>query len=216
MADHHRRDGLWAAIHVERGALADDLAALDDEAWATPSLCGAWTVEDVVAHLVAGASVGRLKWLGSILAARFDADLHNRRRLLEYRGHSPGETLQRFQAVVHSRTAPSGHTAAWLGEVIVHAEDIRRPLGIVHRPPVAAVTEVAHFYAERDFAVPSRSAIRDLRLEAVDGPFVTGEGAVVRGTTFALTMAMAGRSAYFDELTGPGASILAARHGGEG
>lgn len=216
MADHHQRDRLWSAIHGERGALADDLADLVDEAWGTPSLCGTWTVEDVLAHLVAGASVGPLRWLGSILAARFDADLHNRRRLLEYRGSSPGETLQRFQAVVESRTAPSGHMAAWLGEVIVHAEDIRRPLGIVHRPPVDAVTGVAHVYSKRDFTVRSRSAIRGLRLEAVDGPFATGEGAVVRGTTFALTMAMAGRSAYFAELTGPGASILGSRQSNEG
>jgi uncharacterized protein (TIGR03083 family) len=216
MADQHEKDRLWSAIRLERGALADDLADLDDEAWATPSLCAMWTVEDVVAHLIAGASVGRARWLGSILAARFDADLHNRRRLSEYRGRTAGETLQRFRAIVHSRTAPSGHTAAWLGEVIVHAEDVRRPLGIVHRPPVDAVTEVAHFYAKRDFTVSSSRAIRDLRLEAIDGPFATGEGALARGTTLALTMAMAGRGAYIDELTGPGASILGARHADDG
>lgn len=216
MADHDQRDRWWSAIALEREALADDLAAFADETWARPTLCATWTVEEVVAHLIAGASVGRLTWLGSILAARFDADLHNRRRLLQYRGRSPAETLQRFRDVVDSRTAPSGHTAAWLGEVIVHAEDIRRPLGITHRPPVDAVAEVAHFYAKRDFTVRSRTAIRDLRLEAVDGPFASGEGAVVRGTTFALTMAMAGRSAYFAELTGPGAPILEARRADDG
>ncbi len=212
MADHDQRERLWSAIELEREALADDLAALDDEAWAGQTLCATWTVEDVVAHLIAGASVGRLAWLGSILAARFDADLHNRRRLVEYRGRSPAETLQGFRDVVHSRMAPSGHTAAWLGEIIVHAEDIRRPLGITHRPPVGAIADVAHFYAKRDFTVRSKSAIRDLRLEAVDGAFASGEGAVVRGTTFALTMAMAGRSAYFAELAGPGVPILEARH----
>jgi len=30
----------WPAIHAERAALADDLAALTDEQWSTPSRCG--------------------------------------------------------------------------------------------------------------------------------------------------------------------------------
>jgi hypothetical protein len=34
----------WPVIHAERAALADDLAALTDEQWAMPSLCGDWTV----------------------------------------------------------------------------------------------------------------------------------------------------------------------------
>ncbi|MBO0702112.1 MAG: hypothetical protein J2P38_04215, partial [Candidatus Dormibacteraeota bacterium] len=73
------------------------------------------------------------------------------------------------------------------------------------------VAEVARFYARRNFAVASRTMIEGLRVEATDGPFVTGAGPLVSGTTLALTMAMAGRRAYCDDLTGPGASVLRAR-----
>ena len=52
---------LWPAIHAERIALADDLGQLDRQQWAQQSLCGRWTVEEVVAHLTAGASTGRLR-----------------------------------------------------------------------------------------------------------------------------------------------------------
>lgn len=208
------RDALWAAAHAERAALAEDLAGLDDAAWARPSLCGRWTVEEVVAHLTAAASVGRLRWLRSVVGARFDFDLHNERRLAEHRGTTPAETLERFRRVVRSTTAPSGPTPAWLGEVVVHAQDIRRPLGIARTPAVESVTAVARFYARRDFTVASRSAIQGLRLEATDGPFATGDGAVVRGTTLALTMAMAGRGALCDDLTGPGVPILRGRCSG--
>jgi hypothetical protein len=76
---------------------------------------------------------------------------------------------------------------------------------------VEVVTEVARFYARRNSTVASRTAIEGLRAEATDGPFATGAGALVSGTTLALTMAMAGRSAYCDDLTGPGVSILRAR-----
>lgn len=205
------RGALWAAVHAERDALADDLASLDDTQWAQPSLCGRWTVEEVVAHLTAAASVGRLRWLASVLGARFDFDVHNHRRLAEHHGATPTETLERFRRTITSTTAASGHTAAWLGEVVVHAQDVRRPLGLPRTPPVQAVTEVARFYASRDFTVASRSAAEGLRLEATDGPFMTGAGPLATGTTLALTMVMAGRRAYCEDLTGPGASILRER-----
>lgn len=104
-----------------------------------------------------------------------------------------------------------GRTAAWLGEVVVHTADIRRPLGIDRTPSVETVTEVARFYASRDFAVPSASAIRELSLEATDGPFTTEAGPLVRGTTLALVMLMAGRTVFCDELEGDGLPALRSR-----
>jgi hypothetical protein len=78
---------------------------------------------------------------------------------------------------------------------------------------VEAVTMVADFYARKNFAVPSRTAIEGLRVAATDGPFAAGSGPEVRGTTLALTMAMAGRAAYCDDLDGPGLTTLRARCG---
>ncbi|MDD9206325.1 maleylpyruvate isomerase family mycothiol-dependent enzyme [Georgenia sp. 10Sc9-8] len=205
------RQALWRAVHAERAALAGDLAELTEAQWTQQSLCGSWTVHDVVAHLTAAARVGRLRWLTSVVGARFDANLHNQRRLTEHRGTTPAETLERFRHVVSSTTAASGHTAAWLGEVVVHAQDIRRPLGLSTAPDRDAVSEVARFYAQRDFTVPSRSTIDGLRLEATDSFFATGSGPMVRGSTLALTMAMAGRSAYHDDLSGPGVATLGTR-----
>ena len=202
------RATLWSAAATERAALADDLAGLHEAQWAQQSLCGRWVVEEVVAHLTAAASIGAVRWFGSVLGARFDFDLHNDRRLAEYRGTTPTETLEWFRRIVTSTTSAPGPTAAWLGEVVVHAQDIRRPLGLARTPAVETVTEVAGFYARRDFTVAGRSAIEGLRLEATDGPFTTGTGPMVSGTTLALTMAMAGRSAYCDDLTGPGVPTL--------
>src|SRR3954469_13679384 len=50
-------DDMWSVIAAERGALADDLAPLDENAWDTPSLCEKWTVRDAVAHMVATAEM---------------------------------------------------------------------------------------------------------------------------------------------------------------
>ncbi|MBN9112580.1 MAG: maleylpyruvate isomerase family mycothiol-dependent enzyme [Pseudonocardia sp.] len=213
MTDVRSRDALWDAIRTERAALADDLADLAPDEWARPSLCGDWTVEEVVAHLTAAASIGRWAWIRSMLGARYDPDVHNARRLAEHRGATPAETLARFRAVVDRDTAASGHTPAWLGEVVVHAQDIRRPLGIEHTYPVESLTAVATFFAARNFAVASGTVSKGLRLEATDGPFTAGEGPLVSGPTLALVMVMAGRRAYLDDLTGPGVTTITQRLG---
>lgn len=145
---------LWTTAHAARGALADDLADLTDDQWATPSLCAGWTVREVVAHLTAAASIGPLRWTWSVLRSRFDFDRHNADRLAEHLGASPAETLARFQRIVPSTTSTFGPVEAWLGEVVVHAEDVRRPLGIAHHQPVEAVTPVAEFLTGRAFTGP--------------------------------------------------------------
>jgi hypothetical protein len=98
-----------------------------------------------------------------------------------------------------------------LGHGPGHAQDIRRPLGLVRTPSVEALTPVAEFYARRNFTVASRSHVAGLHLQADDGPFIAGSGSLVTGSTLALVMSMAGRVAYVDELDGPGVQLLRSR-----
>lgn len=204
-------DDLWALAHTERAALAEDLDGLSPEQWRHGTLCGDWDVEQVVAHLIAAASTNQWRWLRSMAAARFRPDVHNQRRLAEYRGRTPAETLDRFRAVVTSTTAPSSHIPAYLGEVVVHGQDIRQPLGLVRTPSVDALTPVANFFAGRDFTVASRAHVAGLQLRATDGPFATGTGPLVTGSTLALVMTMAGRVPYLADLGGPGVPALRSR-----
>ncbi|WP_269940007.1 maleylpyruvate isomerase family mycothiol-dependent enzyme [Arthrobacter sp. HY1533] len=202
---------LWALAHAERAALAEDLAGISEEQWRHGTLCGQWDVEQVVAHLSAAASIGQWRWIRSMLGARFRPDVHNLRRLNEHLGATPQQTLEQFRAIVTSTTAPTSDTAAYLGEVVVHAQDIRQPLGLPHVPSIEALTPVAEFFARRDFAVPSRSNAAGLELKADDGPFGAGTGSLVTGPTLALVMAMAGRGAYLEQLQGPGVETLRQR-----
>jgi uncharacterized protein (TIGR03083 family) len=206
------QDGrLWALAQAERAALAEDLAGLGAEQWRHATLCGEWDVEQVAAHLTTAASLSQSQWLRSMLAARFRPDVHNQRRLAEHCGSTPAETLDRFRAVITSTTAPSSHTPAYLGEVVVHAQDIRQPLGLARTPSIDALTPVADFFARRNFAVPSRTRIAGLQLRANDGPLATGTGPLVTGSTLALVMSMAGRMPYVAELDGPGVPTLQSR-----
>ena len=202
---------IWPLVHAERAALAADLARLEDPPWSTPSLCAGLSVREVVAHLTAAASLNALRWLAGVIRCRFDFDRQVAMRLTEQLGSSPAETLARFERVVGSTTSPPLPVPALLGEVVVHGEDIRRPLGVTRDHPADVLTRVARYYAGSDQVVVARRRVRGLRLQATDGPFATGSGPLVTGRTLALVMAMTGRRAYCDELTGAGVGTLRTR-----
>lgn len=202
---------LWSLVHTERAALVADLADLPEERWSTPSLCEGLTVREVLAHLIAGASLTPLRWMAGVIRCRFDFDRQVAVRLAEQLGDTPADTLDRFRRVVTSTTTPPIPLLASLGEIVVHGHDIRRPLGIPSDRPVDVLTRVARYHSGSDFVVPARSRIRGLRLEATDGGFATGSGPLVTGPTLALSMAMTGRAAYCDDLSGDGVPLLRER-----
>jgi uncharacterized protein (TIGR03083 family) len=202
---------LWPLVHAERAALAADLDGVTGEGWRTPSLCAGLTVREVLAHLTAGASLNPPRWMAGVIRCRFDFDRQVAMRLAEQLGATPAETLARFRRVVTSTTKPPLPVAAMLGEAIVHAEDIRRPLGIRRAYPVTTLTRTAEYYLGSDLPVSTRSRATGLRLAASDGPFDGGSGPLVSGPTLALIMAMAGRAAYCDELDGDGVASLRSR-----
>jgi uncharacterized protein (TIGR03083 family) len=197
----------------ERSALVDDLRTLTSEQWRSPTLCDTWDVEDVVAHLGAASLLSTWGWIRSIVGARFDSDVHNRRRLEEFRGATPVATLERF-AETGPIGLPSKESPAGLGELVVHAEDIRRPLGLRHEPDAEGLLAVARFFAAKDFAVNSRSLVKGLRLIATDADFRSGSGPEVGGPLLSLVMAMAGRPAVLDDLNGEGVPVLSRRTAG--
>ena len=63
-----------------------------------------------------------------------------------------------------------------LGEMIVHAEDIRRPLGIKHAYPVAAVTRTAQFFTGSNLLIGAKRRITGLTLRATDTDWSHGTG----------------------------------------
>jgi uncharacterized protein (TIGR03083 family) len=203
-----RTTSIWPLIHAERAALADDLGELTGEQWAMPSLCTGLTVHEVLAHLTAGASLNPVRWMAGVIRCRFDFEKQVAMRLAEQLGANPAETLQRFGSVITSTTKPPLPKMAMLGEAIVHAEDIRRPLGIRHDYPIGVLTRLAGYYQGSDMPVVAKGRVNGLRLAATDGPFAGGSGPLVSGTTLALIMAMTGRRVYCGELQGDGAAIL--------
>ncbi len=202
---------VWDVIHSERKALTDDLARLSAAQWATPSLCGDWTVRDVLAHMTATARMTPPQFLGKMVMSGFSFGKMQSADIAAQKGASPAETLARFAAEVNSSKHPPGPNDTWLGETLVHSEDIRRPLGIAHTYPTEAAVQVANFYQGSNLLIGSKARIAGLSLRATDTDWRHGEGPEVAGPMMSLVMAMTGRRAALDDLSGSGLSTLRER-----
>jgi uncharacterized protein (TIGR03083 family) len=119
--------------------------------------------------------------------------------------------LQNFESVIGSTKRPPGPIDTMMGEVVIHSEDIRRALGVAHEYPTDAVVRVAGFYKGSNLLIGAKKRIAGLRLTATDAEWSTGEGPEVSGPVLSLVLAMTGRSAAFDDLSGDGVATMRSR-----
>jgi len=199
---------MWATIAQERGDLADDLDRLTDEQWAVQSLCDAWTVEDVLAHMTSTAQMTPPKFFAGFMVSGFNFPKFSDEGVKSHRGADPLETLANFRKQQGSTKSPPGPKVTWLGETIIHAEDIRRPLGIAHEYPIDAVRAVMDFYKNSNTLIRAKSRIEGVTLRATDIDWTHGEGPVVEGRLIDLLLAATGREIALDNLSGEGMETL--------
>lgn len=202
---------LWALVAAERGSLADDLAGLSAQQWSSPSLCPGWTVRHIVAHLTAAASTSPAAFMAQFAKAGFNFDKYANAAIERRLGADTGATLAGFRAVQGSTTAPPGPKPTWIGEVVVHSEDIRRPLGITHRYDPEALRAAADFYKGSNTLIGAKNRIAGLSLRATDQDWSTGTGPSVQGPLLSLLVAMTGRVSHVDDLSGEGSETLRSR-----
>jgi uncharacterized protein (TIGR03083 family) len=201
----------WPMIHAERAALAADLEGLNAEQWSTPSLCDGWTVQDVLGHMTATAKISHGAFFPKLVSSGFSLKKMQAKDIAAETAGSPTDTLARFKAEVNSSKHPPGPNDTWLGETLIHAEDIRRPLGIKHAYPTGAAVQVADFYKGSNLVIGAKKRIAGLKLQATDIDWSTGDGLEVSGPIVALVMAMTGRKAALADLTGAGVAMLSSR-----
>jgi uncharacterized protein (TIGR03083 family) len=202
----------WQMIRAERASLADALAALPEPDWDKPSLCAGWTVRDMVGHLIATARMTPPKFFGKMIGSGFQFKAMAEKEIRQtIAGRSRDDLVGDFRGVVDSRKAPPGPTPSWLGETIVHGEDIFRALGGYREHPVDHVLAVADFYKGSNLLIGAKNRVEGVTLKATDARWQHGSGPDVSGPAIALVMAMTGRKAALDDLTGDGVSVLRGR-----
>jgi uncharacterized protein (TIGR03083 family) len=198
----------WTMIHSERAALADTLAGLTEQQWSTPSLCAGWTVRQLAAHILAGAEQTGPHFIGGMVRTGFRFNTLMRHEADRLAVLPPAEIVSRLRARTTTHNHPPAPVSAMLGEVVVHGEDLRRPLGLTATPDVEASAACLEMYKSASFPVGGKKRIGGLRLVATDSDWSTGEGPEVTGPAIALVLAMTGRAAGLADLAGPGLATL--------
>jgi uncharacterized protein (TIGR03083 family) len=201
----------WEYIHAERAVMADTLAGLTDEQWSAPSWCAGWSVQQTAGHILAAAEQTPANFYKDLTAARFKFDVFTDRdaKRLGELGHE--QLVSRLRARTSTTNRPPAPVLAMLGEIIVHGEDIRRPLGLDHQAPRAALVALADGWKHSNLLIGSKRRIAGVRLRATDCDWVHGYGPEVFGPLNSLVLAMTGRKGAHGDLEGDGLLVLANR-----
>ncbi|HEY0638810.1 MAG TPA: maleylpyruvate isomerase family mycothiol-dependent enzyme, partial [Pseudonocardiaceae bacterium] len=187
---------VYDMVVAERLRAADLLDGLTGPQWRSPTLCGAWTVHDVAAHLVSYLRLGRAKLYAGLVATAADLDRMNLILTRRY-ARLPSPTLvSMLRRGAGSRlTIPrSGYDPA-LADVVLHELDVRRPLGLPGQAAEDRLWVAFQHLAVRPspgFTMGARLA--GLRLHATDTGWTHGDGPLVAGPAADLLLAMAGRA----------------------
>ncbi|WP_340683162.1 maleylpyruvate isomerase family mycothiol-dependent enzyme [Amycolatopsis coloradensis] len=204
---------ILAWTETERLSFADLLESLADEDWSAKTLCTEWTVHAMAGHL-AQTTRNRLKdTLVGIVKAKGNWDRMNVDQAVAYAARfTPAELVAQIREDAGSaRRSPGAKPVDPLADVLIHCQDVARPLGIDRpMPEKPAIAALEHLLVSPFWGAKKRC--RDLRLIATDAEWSGGAGTEeVRGPLVDLLLSVSGRSTGLAALTGPGAALLGAR-----
>ena len=201
----------WKHIHSERAQMADTWTGLSAPQWAAPSWCQGWSVQDTAGHIVAAAEQTPANFYKELTSAGFKFNVFTDRGARRLAAVGPDELVRRLRARTTTTNHPPAPVMAMLGEIVVHGADIRRPLGLKHQPPEAALVAVADSWKNSNLLIGSKRRIAGLRLQATDAEWAHGDGPEVSGPLLSLILAMTGRKAVHPDLSGDGVAELGRR-----
>jgi uncharacterized protein (TIGR03083 family) len=197
-------------IADERRRFADLVESLTEDQLAAPSLCGAWTTKQVAGHLVAVVTASHVTAFRLMLTSGFRIHRANA-ELAVLTAQRPAAELARLlreHATDPFRPPIVGYPGA-LTDLQVHAQDIRRPLGLPHDPHPDRLRVSLDFLTRgRAVGFTPKARPAGLRFEASDVGWAWGEGPAVRGTGEAVMLALAGRAVALNGLAGDGVEVL--------
>ncbi|MDV8001536.1 maleylpyruvate isomerase family mycothiol-dependent enzyme [Rhodococcus sp. IEGM 1408] len=204
---------VWAAVDRRRADIADYLEALPPGEWDHDSLCEAWTVREVAAHLTL---VGLPRWRLVPLFLRYPGST-NRVIRDGSKAVARGLTNELIVAAIRDmiglhRPFPGLTCREALIDVVGHTQDMTLPLGREVPIPPVEIAEAADrvvSYGGRGSAKVFRALpTGGLRLVADDHDWTTGEGEPVTGSMRDLFLLLTGRTVHLDRLAGAGADRL--------
>ncbi|MGS2807304.1 maleylpyruvate isomerase family mycothiol-dependent enzyme [Nocardia sp. MW-W600-9] len=187
-------DQHWRIIAEQRRAIAHLLTTLTPAELDTPSLCDGWRIRDVAAHVaLAPQPPGPLGMLREAARARGSFHRLNHDLAVRHADATP-DLAAELSAVADSRRLPAVTNYRNIHfDVIVHAQDIARPLGRTVAVDPAAAAVAAQRVWTMGWPFWAKRRLADVTLVAEDSPWTVGSGPELRGTTLELLLLLTGR-----------------------
>jgi uncharacterized protein (TIGR03083 family) len=202
---------LMPMVHDERASLGEFLAALSPEQWSTPTWCDKWTVQEVVGHLTAAGNITAPHFFAGFIRTGFNFDKFVEGDLRQYAAGSTADVKARYDTIITSTRTPPGPAYVALGEVMVHGEDIRRPLGARGEHADEHLVTLAERYKKTGAPLRAKKRVAGLKLVATDVDWSTGDGPEVEGPCMSLILGMVGRTGALADCSGAGVETLRSR-----
>lgn len=201
----------FAPIAAQRRAVADLLDGLTPEQWEVRSLCDAWTVHDLVAHLVLPFETSLPKFAMAMVRARGNFDRASEALTAKVATAPSADLVAKLRENADSHFTPPGQDwHAPLTDNYVHTQDICIPLGLDAPADPAQWPVILDFLLSKKARGPFVAReLPSVTLTAGDVGWSAGEGPEVTAPAAALVMVLVGRTATVDQLDGPGAATLA-------
>jgi uncharacterized protein (TIGR03083 family) len=201
----------WKLIHDERAKMANRWESFTPEQWATPSWCEGWSVQEVAGHILSSAEQTPGGFYRELVSAGFKFDVFSDRAVKKLSKIGPDELTRRLRARLTTTNHPPAPVMAMLGEIVVHSQDIGRPLGMTHQISPEALVAVANHWKTANLLIGAKRRIGGLKLRATDVDWSHGSGPEVAGPLDSLILAMVGRKGAHADLSGDGLAVLAQR-----
>jgi uncharacterized protein (TIGR03083 family) len=186
--------------------------------WDSPSLCEAWRVREVVAHMTMAARYPEEQFMAELQRCGFDfTRLSN--EIAARDGSLPtDELIQNLRSEVMQRWAPpgGGYRGA-LNHAVIHSLDVTVPLGAPRLAPDQTIRIILDDLTQGDLRARFGIDVAGRRLQATDLDWSFGDGALLRGPAADLALTITGRALPAGRLEGaPLASGRPADQGGSG
>ena len=203
---------VWAALTAERGDLADFLDSLTPEQWDVQSLCTDWKVRDVTAHLITAITLSKGAQFMAMLKSGFNFNKAMTRQAREYSARDPKVMVKELRAHLDDHNLPPmTNPSIMMNDTVTHTQDCRRPLGMPRQIPEDRLRIALDQAKSVQPILGNKKRIAGVKLTATDMEWTTGDGPEVKGPGEALLLAINGRPAALDDLSGEGLASFRSR-----
>lgn len=196
----------WTQVARARNDFADMIEGLTARQLEQSTYCAEWNPQQILCHLTGFAESTFMSFFNSMRRARFNFDVAAQSMAGALSDRPVDHVIASLRArATKSAAMPMFPEALVVSDVLIHTQDVRRPLQLEGSIDPDLTQVALNFITGHKMAESfvERRPLEGVRLTATDASWAWGDGPEISGSSEALLMAIAGRP-VLDDLSGEG------------